>query len=187
MKKALFAVLIAATAAGATAATYKIDPMHANARFAIDHFGTSTNIGGFYGLDGTVQFDQKAKTGAIDVVMPLSSLQTGSEQFTHHLKSADLFNAEKYPEMRFQSTKWNFRGSKVSSVEGNLTLLGQTHPVKLKASKFNCYQSPMLKTEVCGGDFETVIDRTKWGMDYLVSAGMTKQVKLNIQIEAAKQ
>ena len=45
----------------------------------------------------------------------------------------------------------------------------------------------MLKAEVCGGDFETTIDRTKWGMDYLVSAGMSKNVKLNIQIEAAKQ
>ena len=45
----------------------------------------------------------------------------------------------------------------------------------------------MLKTEVCGGDFETVIDRTQWGMNYLVNAGMTKNVKLDIQIEAAKQ
>ena len=65
--------------------------------------------------------------------------------------------------------------------------MGKTHPVTLKATKFNCYQSPMLKTEVCGGDFETVIDRTQWGMNYLVNAGMTKNVKLDIQIEAAKQ
>lgn len=75
----------------------------------------------------------------------------------------------------------------MSSVDGTLTLLGQTHPVTLKATKFNCYNSPMLKTEVCGGDFETVIDRSKWGMNYLVAAGMSKNVKLNIQIEAAKQ
>ncbi len=59
------------------------------------------------------------------------------------------------------------KGNKVSSVDGTLTLLGQTHPVTLKATKFNCYNSPMLKTEVCGGDFETVIDRSKWGMNYL--------------------
>lgn len=64
---------------------------------------------------------------------------------------------------------------------------GKTAPVKLKAEKFNCYQSPMLKTEVCGGDFSTTIDRTKWGMDYLVNVGMTKSVRIDIQIEAAKQ
>lgn len=44
----------------------------------------------------------------------------------------------------------------------------------------------MLKAEVCGGDFETIIDRTQWGMDYLVNIGMSKQVKLTIQIEAVK-
>ncbi|MDO5638806.1 MAG: YceI family protein [Neisseria sp.] len=186
MKKALLATLLTVAAAGAFAADYKIDSNHANARFAVDHFGTSTNTGGFYGLNGDVKFDPKAKTGAVNVVIPVSSLNTGISGFDEHLKSADFFNAAQYPEIRFQSTKWNFRGSKVNSVEGNLTLLGQTHPVTLKATKFSCYQSPMLKTEVCGGDFETTIDRTKWGMDYGVAQGMTKNVRLNIQIEAAK-
>ena len=143
--------------------------------------------GGFYNLTGTVAFDPKAQTGSVDVRIPVSSLNTGNARFDEHLKSADLFNAAQYPEMRFQSSKWHFKGNKVSSVEGTLTLLGQTHPVTLKATKFNCYNSPMLKTEVCGGDFETVIDRSKWGMNYLVAAGMSKNVKLNIQIEAAKQ
>ena len=80
-----------------------------------------------------------------------------------------------------------FSGNTLKSVKGNLTLLGKTHPVTLTATKFNCYQSPMLKTQVCGGDFTTTIDRTKWGMDYLVNAGMTKKVQLNIQIEAGKE
>ncbi len=187
MKKILFTAFTAALAAGAAAATYKIDPHHANARFAIDHFATSTNIGGFYNLNGTLQFDPAKRTGGIDLSIPVNNLQSGSTDFTQHLKSSDLFNAEKYPEIRFVSTRFHFKGNKVSRVDGNLTLLGQTHPVSLKATKFNCYQSPMLKAEVCGGDFETTIDRTKWGMDYLVSAGMSKNVKLNIQIEAAKQ
>ena len=179
------ALLLLATTA--LADEYTIDPAHANARFAIDHFGTTTNTGGFYNLTGTVAFDPKAQTGSVDVRIPVSSLNTGNARFDEHLKSADLFNAAQYPEMRFQSSKWHFKGNKVSSVEGTLTLLGQTHPVTLKATKFNCYNSPMLKTEVCGGDFETVIDRSKWGMNYLVAAGMSKNVKLNIQIEAAKQ
>ena len=45
----------------------------------------------------------------------------------------------------------------------------------------------MAKAEACGGDFSTTIDRTKWGLDYLVSAGMSKKVNINIQIEAVKQ
>ena len=187
MKKTLFAGLLAVAAGAASAATYTIDSHHANARFAIDHFGATTNTGGFYNLTGTVAFDPKAQTGSVDVRIPVSSLNTGNARFDEHLKSADLFNAAQYPEMRFQSSKWHFKGNKVSSVEGTLTLLGQTHPVTLKATKFNCYNSPMLKTEVCGGDFETVIDRSQWGMNYLVAAGMSKNVKLNIQIEAAKQ
>ena len=117
----------------------------------------------------------------------MANLQSSSDEFTKHLKSADIFNAEKYPEIRFASTKFIFDGKKVSAVQGNLTLLGQTHPVVLKASKFNCYQNPMKKVEVCGGDFAATIDRTQWGADYLVSAGMAKNVKLNIQIEAAKK
>ena len=188
MKQILvFAAFTAAMADTASAATYKIDPHHANARFAIDHFATSTNIGGFYNLAGTMEFDQAKRSGSIDLRIPVNTLQSSSNDFTQHLKSADLFNAEKHPEIRFVSTRFHFQGNKVSRVDGKLTMLGQTHPVSLKASKFNCYQSPMLKTEVCGGDFEATIDRTKWGMDYLVSAGMSKNVKLNIQIEAAKQ
>lgn len=187
MKHILLAAVLAASAGSAVSAVYQIDPHHANARFAIDHFNTSTNVGGIYGLTGTVEFDKDKRQGKVDVSIPLANLQTGSEHFTEHLKSADIFDAAKYPEIRFVSTKFNYRGKKLLSVDGNLTMHGQTAPVKLKADKFNCYQSPMAKAEVCGGDFSAVIDRTKWGVDYLVKAGMSKQVVLNIQIEAVKQ
>ena len=166
------------------AATYEIDPNHANARFSVDHFGTSTNAGGFYGLTGIVDFDQKAKKGFVGVTIPISNLDTGNKAFNKHLKSADFFNVEKYPTAYFKSTEWQFDGDKVKAVKGNLTLLDQTHPVTLKATKFNCYDSPMLKTQVCGGDFETTIDRTKWGIDTYTDGGMMKNIKLNIQIEA---
>lgn len=187
MKRFLAMTILALTASVAQAANYKIDSAHTNARFEIDHFNTSSNVGGIYGLEGTLQFDAAKRTGKIDVKLPIANLQTGSSHFTEHLKSADLFNAEKFPEMRFQSTQFVFSGKKVKSVKGQLTLLGKTHPVTLKATKFNCYQSPMLKTEVCGGDFTATIDRSKWGMNYLVDMGVTKQVKLFIQIEAGKQ
>lgn len=187
----VFGAALLGLTATAHAATYEIDAAHTNARFAIDHFNTSTNVGGFFGLTGSMEFDKEARKGKIDITIPIDSLQTGSEAFTGHLKSADLFNAEAHPNMRFESTKFNYVGKgkarKLSSVDGNLTLLGQTHPVRLKADKFNCYDSPMAKAEVCGGDFSTTIDRTKWGMDYLVAMGMAKKVRIDIQVEAVKQ
>ena len=190
MKK-LMLLSILALAGIANAATYEIDPHHTNARFAIDHFNTSTNIGGVYGVTGQMEFDKAKRTGKIDVELPLSNLQSSSKEFTGHLLSADLFDVNNYPTMRFESTRFNYTGKgasrKLSSVDGKLTLLGKTHPVRLKAEKFNCYESPMNKTEVCGGDFSATIDRTKWGMNYLVDMDMAKNVRIDIQIEAVKQ
>ncbi|MEP6876269.1 MAG: YceI family protein, partial [Burkholderiales bacterium] len=70
---------------------------------------------------------------------------------------------------------------------GTLTLLGKTQPVTLKASNFNCYTSPMLKREVCGGDFETTIARSQYGMAYGLNYGLPDNIRLLIQIEAIKQ
>lgn len=186
MKKILTAALLSACALTTHAADYQVDPFHTNARFAIDHFNTSTNVGGFYGLEGVLQFDAARKKGTINITIPVANLKSTSPEFENHLKSADLFNAEQHPEMKFTSTKFHFKGKKVVAVDGTLTLLGQTHPVRLKADKFGCYNSPMKKVEVCGADLSTTIDRTKWGMDYLVAAGMSKKVQINIQFEAAK-
>ena len=186
MKKIIIAALAAAAIGTTSAATYKVDEYHTNARFAIDHFNTSTNTGGFYNLSGTVEYNPQAKTGSVKIDIPVANLRSGNEQFDHHLASADLFNAAQYPSMRFESTRFNFRNGKLASVDGRLTLLGQTHPVRLKADRFNCYHSQMQKAQVCGGDFSATIDRSKWGMNFLQGV-ISNQVKLNIQIEAVKQ
>lgn len=190
MKKTLAIAIVAAAASTAVQAaeTYKIDPAHTNARFAIGHFGTSTNHGGFYNLTGDIKVDSKNNAGELQVVIPVDSINTGNDQFNDHLKSSDLFDAEKFPAMTFTSTKWNIADGKLQSITGNLELLGKTNPVTLDATQFNCYESPMFDgATVCGGDFETVIDRTQWGMNYLVEYGMPKDVKLSIQVEAVKQ
>ena len=57
----------------------------------------------------------------------------------------------------------------------------------LTASNFNCYINPMLKREVCGGDFETTIQRSQWGMGWGVDMGIPDSVKLAVQVEAVKQ
>lgn len=192
MRKSLFSLLAVAAAttlaAGAAqAANYAIDPTHTFVTFEIGHFGASTNRGRFDKKQGTVEFDRAAKTGKVDITIDTTSVNTGTPQFDKHLQSPDLFDAAKHPTIKFVSDKFSFNGDKVSEVTGQLTLLGKTAPVTLKATQFNCYDSPMLKREVCGGDFETTIDRTQWGMNYGVEWGFPKNVRLVVQIEAVKQ
>ena len=127
-EKIIIAALAAAAIGTASAATYKVDEYHANARFSIDHFNTSTNVGGFYGLTGSVEFDQAKRDGKIDINIPVANLQSGSQHFTDHLKSADIFDAAQYPDIRFVSTKFNFNGKKLVSVDGNLTMHGKNRP-----------------------------------------------------------
>lgn len=178
---------LGAVAAHAESATYALDPTHTFVTFEIGHFGTSTNRGRFDKKEGSVQLDKTAKSGKVELSIDTASINTGTAAFDKHLQSPDLFDAAKHPTIKFSADKFTFNGDKVAEVTGNLTLLGKTNPVVLKASQFNCYQSPMLKREVCGGDFETQIDRTQWGMNYGVDWGFPKNVRLVVQVEAVKQ
>ena len=181
------AATLLAGAAQAQTATYAIEPTHTFATFEIGHFGTSTNRGRFDKKEGTVQLDKAAKSGKVELTIDVTSVNTGTAAFDKHLQSADLFDTAKHPTAKFVADKFSFNGDKVSEVAGTLTLLGKTNPVVLKATNFNCYQSPMLKREVCGGDFEATIDRTAYGMNYGVQWGFPKDVRLVIQVEAVKQ
>lgn len=191
MRKTMLALAAASTfivaAAPAHAANYAIDPTHTFVTFEIGHFGTSTNRGRFDKKEGTVQFDRAAKTGKVDISIDVKSINTGTPAFNKHLQSAELFHAAKYPTIKFSADKFTFAADKVSEVSGTLTLLGKTQPVTLKANQFNCYENPMLKREVCGGDFETTIDRTQFGLNYGIDWGFPKDVRLVIQVEALKQ
>ncbi len=191
MRKSLFALAAAAAlvagAAHAETATYAVEPTHTFATFEISHFGASVNRGRFDKKEGTIELDKAAKTGKVDITFQINSINTGTPPFDKHLQSADIFDAAKYPTARFVGDKFTFDGDKLVSVAGNLTIKGQTQPVTFKANQFACYQSPMLKREVCGGDFETTIDRTQFGLDYGVQYGFPKNVRIVAQIEAVKQ
>lgn len=190
MRTQLVAAALAITAiAGTTAqaATYNIDPTHTFVTFEVTHFGTSTNRGRFDKKEGVVQFDRAAKTGSVKLTIQADSINTGTEAFNAHLKKPDFFDAPTHPTMTFTADKFSFTGDKVSEVAGNLTMLGKTQPVLLKATNFNCFEHPRLKREVCGGDFETTIMRSDWGMKWGIDFGIPDKVKLLIQVEAIKQ
>ncbi len=192
MKTALIAVAgalltLAAQGARAEAATYSVDPTHTAAIFEMQHFGTSTNRGRWAAKEGTVQFDRAAKTGKVDITIDAASINTGVPALDKHIKSAEIINAEQFPTARFVADKFVFNGDKVTEVAGTLTLAGKTNPVTLKATNFNCYQSPMLKREVCGGDFETTIVRSQYGVKYGLDWGFPDATRVVIQVEAVKQ
>ena len=181
------AATLATGIAQAETASYGIDPTHTFVTFEIGHFGAAVNRGRFDKKEGSVQFDRAGKTGKVEISFDATSINIGTPAFDKHLQSADLFNAAQHPKVSFVSDMFVFNGDKVSEVTGQLTLLGKTAPITFKANQFNCYQSPMLKREVCGGDFEAVIDRTQWGLNYGVEWGFAKNVRLVAQIEAVKQ
>lgn len=189
MKTLLSAALIALAtlAAPAHAQTYNIDPTHTFVTFEVSHFGTSTNRGRFDRKEGTVTFDRAARTGKVQVTIDTTSINTGTGPFDSHLRSKDFFDTDNHKTATFVSDAFVFNGDKVSEVKGSLTLRGKTMPVTLKATNFNCYMNPIFKREVCGGDFETVIARSQWGVSYGLDFGIPDNVKLLVQVEAIKQ
>ncbi|MDD2729550.1 YceI family protein [Malikia sp.] len=187
MRKTLTVLAALLTAGAASAADYAIDPTHTFATFEISHFGASVNRARFDKKEGKIQFDRAAKTGKVDISLDIASVNSGTAAFDKHLQSADIFNAAQFPKARFVSDKFVFNGDKVTEVQGQLTLLGKTQPVSFKANQFNCYESPMLKREVCGGDFEATIDRAAFGVNYGIDWGFPKNVRIVLQVEAVKQ
>jgi polyisoprenoid-binding protein YceI len=183
---ASIAALLAAGAAQADTATYSVDPTHTAVTYEIAHFGTSTNRGRWQAKDGSVQIDP-GKSGKVEVSFDVAAVNTGVPALDKHLQGADFFNVAQFPSAKFVGDKFSFNGNKVTEVAGNLTMLGKTHPVTLKAVNFNCYNSPMLKREVCGGDFETTIQRSQWGVSWGLNFGFPDAVHLLVQVEAVKQ
>jgi polyisoprenoid-binding protein YceI len=178
--------LFASGAAQAQAATYSIDPTHTFVNWEALHFGTSTSRGRFDKKEGSITFDRAGKSGKVDITIDMASISTGVGPFDNHLRSGDFFDTAKHPTARFVGERLAFTGDNVTEVVGTLTMRGVSQPVTLKASRFNCYQSPILKREVCGGDFETIVKRSLFGMTYGLP-GIPDDIKLSIQVEAVKQ
>jgi polyisoprenoid-binding protein YceI len=152
--------------------------------YEMGHYGTTTNRGRFSTKDGTIKIDGTGKGGKIDITMDISSINTGVDLLNRHVLSKDFFNVAEFPVARFVADKIDFSGDKVTEVDGALTLMGQTRPVKLKANRFGCYLSPLIKRQVCGGDFETTVARSEWGITWGIPFGFEDRVRLLVQVEA---
>ena len=188
MSKILVATLLVVACAAASAApeTYAVDPNHSSVVFEVSHFGTSTNRGRMQAKEGTVTLDRAARTGKVDVTVDVATVSVSVPSFEGVLKGERLLNVTQNPAARFVGDAFMFDGDKVASVAGTLTILGKSQPATMKAVRFNCYESAQLKRQVCGGDFETTIQRGQFGLGGFAAVA-PDDVKLLIQIEAIHQ
>ncbi|WGS46137.1 YceI family protein [Burkholderia sp. JSH-S8] len=171
----------------ADVATYQFDPSHTYPSFEADHFGgLSVWRGKFDKSQGSVTLDRAAKTGTVDVATDIASVSTGNAKLDEDLRSAEFFDASKYPEAIYKGAI-RFVGDKPASVVGNLTLHGVTKPLTLKIDSFKCMPHPMLKREVCGIDAVGEFDRADFGVDYGKAYGFKMKTRLLITAEAVKQ
>ena len=179
--------LAAATMAPAFAAdTYKIDSFHTFPTFEVSHMGFSTQRGRFDKTSGTITLDRAAKTGSVELVIDVASLNMGFPVWNEHMAVEGFFNTAKYPTITFKSNKLVFEGDQVVGAEGDFTLLGVTKPIKLTVSNFKCGPNPMNKKEMCGADISTSIKRSDFGMTKYLP-GIGDEVKLSSPVEAYKQ
>ncbi len=102
------------------------------------------------------------------------------------MKGEDFFDTKKFPTITFKSSKLNFDGDKLASVDGNLTIKGVTKPVKLDVTSFKCMPHPMLKKEACGANAVTKIVRSQFNAGKY-APNVSDDVTLSIAIEAVKQ
>src|ERR1700733_4615201 len=188
MNRIVLASLAALLGANAFAApvTYTIDPNHTYPSFSADHFGgLSVWRGKFDATSGKVVYDKDAKSGSIEVTVEMTSIDFGMPKLNEHAKSAEIFDATKFPTATYAGKFSKFSGATPTEAEGTLTMHGVTKPVTLKINSFLCKQNPMSKKEVCGADASATINRAEFGVNYGDKYGFKQEVKLQIQVEGS--
>ncbi|MBI3776044.1 MAG: polyisoprenoid-binding protein [Gammaproteobacteria bacterium] len=184
-KLILAAAVIALPVSAALADSYTIDPEHTFPHFAISHLGFSTMHGRFDKSSGKLNIDMAKKTASVEIVIDATSVDTAHVKRDQHLKSPDFFNAAEFPEIKFKSTKVTFTGDKVTSVDGDLTIMKTTKPVTLTVTSMLCAVHAMSKKNVCGFDANTKIKRSDFGVNYALPA-IGDEVALTLEVEAIK-
>ena len=188
MKKLTAFLLAAGLSLSAFAApeTFIIDNAHTFPRFEYSHFGYSNQVSRFDKSSGKIVLDRAAKTGSVDVTIDTTSVDTGFALFNGHIQGEDFLDTKKYPTITFKSSKLNFKGDTLASVDGNLTIKGITKPVTLDITSFKCMPHPMTKKDACGANAVTKIKRTEFNAGKY-APNVSDEVTLTIAVEASKE
>ncbi len=169
----------------AAPASYTVDPDHTFPYFKISHLGFSTMQGRFNKTTGKLTVDLDKKTGSVNITIDANSVDTSHVKRDDHLRSPDFINAAEFPEITYKSSKVTIHDNNTATVEGNLTIMGVSKPVKLDVTQFKCGKNPMNEKELCGFDANTTIKRSDFGVNYALPA-IGDEMRIELAVEAYK-
>jgi polyisoprenoid-binding protein YceI len=169
------------------AGTWQLDPVHSTIGFEVDYMG-----GAFRGQFGEVDAkleadgDRPVLTGSAKV----ASVDIKDENFSAHLQSPDFFDAERYPELSFESGEVERAGDQVTA-RGGITIKGVEKPVELTGTLGEPITDPYGR-ERFSLKLETTIDRTDFGVDWNVplpdgKPALADEVKLQAELYFVKE
>lgn len=183
-RTALVAAL-ALVAGPAFATTYTLDPGHTQVVFSWNHFGFSNPTAQFGDVEGTLDYDAADLSKAsVKVTIDLGSVNSNVEKLDEHLEKPDFFDAAKYPQATFTSTRVE-KGATPDTlkVTGDLNLHGVTRPVVLDVTVNKVGEHAMRKVPAAGFDATTTIKRSEWGIGKYAPA-VSDDIRIRITTEA---
>jgi len=137
--------------------TWKVDPVHSDLGFSVDYMS-----GTFRGTFS--KFDVEVVEGQLRGRAEVSSVQVKDENLEAHLQSPDFFDAERHPQLRFESKSVRRNGERVT-IDGEITIKGETRPVEITGTVTDPISDP-FGNERFGLRIQTAIDRTAFGVSW---------------------
>lgn len=170
IRRSVFCAVLALASTPLFATTYTLEPNYTQAIVQWEHLGFSTPSAQIGQGNGTLEFDASDPTkSSIQVTMPLSTLSTSVPDLDDHLRSADFFDAAKFPLATFRSTRVE-KGSAPNQliVSGDLTLHGVTRQVTLATTVVKIGINPRSSLPTIGFDATTTLKRSEFGLGKFV-------------------
>jgi len=162
------AAVIAQASPDATAVkagSYAIDPNHTLVQFSVNHFGFNDYFGTLPGPTGIMTLDPKRITATkVDVSLPVERISTTNATLDGELKSADWFDAAKYPTIRFVSQRVTQTGPRTAKISGTVTMHGVSKPMVLDATFGGAGVNPLSKAYTAGFKATGTLKRSDFGV-----------------------
>lgn len=180
----------AATPAPLPAGTWKVDPVHSSVEFQVKHLGIATVKGQFTKFEGTLEVGPE---GAVaNGTVQVDSVDTREPQRDAHLRSADFFEVERYPEIGFRSTAIRPTGEDEFEIDSELTIHGVTRPVTLRATLEGVEPEDHQGNTRVGVSATAQINRSDFEMRFNAALGsgnvvVSDKVKILVDVSAVKQ
>lgn len=171
--------------------TWTIDPSHTSIGFVARHAMVTNVRGSFDEVEGVGSLDAADPTASsVTVTMRAASINTGNADRDGHLRSADFFDVETYPEVRFVSTAVVRGDAETFTVTGDLTIKDVTRPVTVDLAFTGVARDPFGNLRA-GFEGETSVNRKDWGLEWnaaLETGGVlvSEKVKLVLDVSAIK-